>query len=1109
MERFSRVLQRQIRKSLGEYHKIPDELLPFLKVVNDTYDNFEKDIALLQNSIEINSEELREAYMKMKNYAEAKKESLNTAEDQIRKLSQAVEQSPNSVVITDLKGDIEYVNPKFTQVTGYSAEDAIGKNPRILRGPFSIVEPNGNLWDSLTKGLEWKGEFYNLKKDGTYYWESAIISPVRNNEGLTTHYLAIKEEITERKAMENALLESDTLLRKLSKQVTGVIFKFNMQHDGSRNFAFVSENIWDVTGVTSPELMANASLLFEMIHPDDYEILMTSIQNSFDNLELWDHEFRIVSPEKGVLWLQGTGNPEEMWDKSVTWHGYINDVTSRKVEAEEMIKQSGLIRSLLDSIPDIIFYKDLDGVFLGCNTPHEEFIGKKKKEIIGHTDFDLHDGVNAAFYREKDNEMLAKLMPTRNEDLVTYPDGRIVLLDTLKTPYWGEDGSLIGILGISRDITERKKIEYILEQQAKMQALLMDIAIKYINMPLSMVDRTMKQSLREIGEFLGADRTFIYDVDKNVMSYHKTYEWLRDGYNALDDQSNGIPIHQFSEVFEKHMPCTGLVISDTADDSKDNPWRHLWEHYGVKSSLIAPLIDGNDCLGFVGFDYIHAYHTFTETEEHLSQLFSNMLVNIRKRKETEETLQKAILAANTANIAKSEFLANMSHEIRTPMNAILGFSQLLERDASLSLDHMQHVKTINRSGEHLLNLINDILDMSKIEANRMTLNVSTFSISNMLEDIKSMFHFRIEEKELTLVLEISKDVPQWIATDDKKLRQVIVNLLGNAIKFTTKGIITLRVLLGNDSTDIEYSKSFVALRFEVEDSGSGIPNNHLEHIFKPFQQGDVGKQAGGTGLGLAISNRFVKLMGGKLNVISEVGHGSTFYFSIPVESFAQDNTVQIRETHKTVALKMNANPVKILVVDDSQDNRDVIKYVLTEAGFEVNEAQGGEEAIELVKEWLPSVVLMDLQMPGVDGYEAIEHIRSTTIGKDLPIIAITANAFDAAKTRAMACGADAYMRKPINFEELFLMLKNLLDIDYIYEDDTSTTEPEDGIRIPNDMIQTLTHAVENGKVDLMMVTIAKIITINKSKGENLLRLAERYEYEKIIDLLLGESKDDF
>ncbi|WP_414563226.1 MULTISPECIES: ATP-binding protein [unclassified Anabaena] len=350
--------------------------------------------------------------------------------------------------------------------------------------------------------------------------------------------------------------------------------------------------------------------------------------------------------------------------------------------------------------------------------------------------------------------------------------------------------------------------------------------------------------------------------------------------------------------------------------------------------------------------------------------------------------------AERANHAKSEFLANMSHELRTPLNAILGFTQVMSYDNSLSSEHQENLAIINRAGEHLLNLINEILEMSKIEAGKTTLNVSSFDLIHLLQSLEKMFRFRTTSQGLQLIFEYAADIPQYVQTDEIKLRQVLLNLLGNAIKFTTTGSVALRVGVGRGKNEEDGEKPYPVpslcatsgqfLHFEVIDTGAGISPEELDMLFAAFGQTETGRKSQqGTGLGLAISRKYVQLMGGDISVSSTLGRGSTFTFNIQIALALSEEIPPQTIQRQVVGLAPEQPEYRILVVDDVMESRLVIVKLLTAIGFVVREAKNGEEAIAQWLEWQPHLIFMDMRMPVMDGYEATKIIKAREIAYKL------------------------------------------------------------------------------------------------------------------------------
>lgn len=485
-----------------------------------------------------------------------------------------------------------------------------------------------------------------------------------------------------------------------------------------------------------------------------------------------------------------------------------------------------------------------------------------------------------------------------------------------------------------------------------------------------------------------------------------------------------------------------------------------------------------------------------------------MMLDITDRRRTDE----AKAQAEAANRAKSTFLANMSHEIRTPMNAILGFSQLMQRDPGLTPHQRQCLDTINRSGELLLAIINDVLEMSKIEAGRVTLNPTTFDLPALVHDLETMFRMRIEAKDLQFRTEIARDLPRFIAGDESKLRQIFINLLGNAAKFTARGQITWNLRTDGDA------RNDLHLVAEVQDTGPGIAAEDIVRLFQPFEQTQIGvRTAGGSGLGLAISQQFARLMGGRITVTSQVGQGSCFRLDVKVQNgHSGDATARVAQ-RRVVGLKPGQGPCRVLVADDRKENRILLSEMLKAIGFDVLEVRDGREVLACYERWRPHVVLLDMCMPIMDGYEACRAIKATEDGCKTPVIAVTASAFDEMRQQVLESGVDAYVSKPFKEQELLEAIRGCLKLEYVYADDaepsatpadTVALEPQalaTGIaELPQDLVEAMRQATILADIHHLRALIRQVQRRSPQIAEHLLGLANRYQYVALVGLLGGE-----
>lgn len=478
------------------------------------------------------------------------------------------------------------------------------------------------------------------------------------------------------------------------------------------------------------------------------------------------------------------------------------------------------------------------------------------------------------------------------------------------------------------------------------------------------------------------------------------------------------------------------------------------------------------------------------------------LVEKRTRQLAEERER-----AEAASHAKSTFLANMSHELRTPLNAILGFSQLMARESGITPVQQNRLNTINRAGEHLLGMINDVLDISKIEAGKIETKPEVFHLIRMLRDIAEMFRLRAEQKGLDFDLALEDCPFSYVRLDQGKLRQVLINLLGNAVKFTRQGKITLHADCLCCTPPECHGDTL--LHLEVEDTGIGIAGEELRTIFEPFAQATSSEhpEHKGTGLGLSISRSYVELMGGTLEVDSRLGQGTCFHLNIPVQT-AEKPGGKTDEQIKVSGLAADQSDWRILVVDDDSDNRTLFTSLLEPVGFSVREACDGEEAVAVFQTWSPHFIWLDMRMPVMDGYVAAHRIRTLPDGEAVKIVAVTAEVFHEQVQEIFDAGCDDIVFKPYTAFEIFTVLKKHLAVRYIYADSPRSASreaqaplrAEDLKRLPRDLLDALLKALLELNAEEVEAVTAEIRRHEPEIADALTALSKQYRYEHLIEL---------
>ncbi|KAA3653926.1 MAG: PAS domain-containing sensor histidine kinase [Proteobacteria bacterium] len=878
-----------------------------------------------------------------------------------------------------------------------------------------------------------------------------------------------------------------------------------------------SDFIAEMFGLSLEALPADSAGWLASLHPDDRARAREVTLAAYRQDAPMELTCRARGGDGQWQWVRFRGGVSMRGDdgRARRTRGVVMDVSAAHETEEALRRERGHLRALLDTLPDPVWLKDPDGVYISCNRRFSEFFGAPEAQIVGKTDYDFVERELADFFRANDRAAMAAGRPCTNEEWVTFAsDQHRALLTTVKTPMYDNDGALIGVLGIGRDITAEHEARQSLEKTREM------FSVAFQASPLSICISDLETGChREVNEMFGEVFGYRPDEARGKTSLdlglwpdpdtrsawrdllvtqggcvdYRTTMVRRDGTPMRCSLSAGVitidgrphvvayvtdvtateqAARQLEQrdryqralldnfpfmVWLKDAECRFLAVNapyaeacgaaspDALAGKTDlDVWpreaaeRNRADDRAVLSSHSSKCIEALDeadgrrrwlevykspinvdgrTVGLVGFA-----RDITEKREAAEEL-------ARHRHHLEDLVAERTAELEAASRAKSTFLANMSHEIRTPLNAIIGLTQLMLRSAR-SADDSKRLESVVSASRHLLAIINDLLDISKIEADRMPLETARFAIAQVAGEAADLVRDTARAKGLDLSVSIDPQVPAHVMGDATRVGQILFNFIGNAVKFTEHGEVHLRVRL-LEHLALSAPGAGVTLRFEVADTGIGIDPAVQPRLFNAFEQGDPSttRRYGGTGLGLAISRRLAELMGGSVGVRSAPGHGSTFWFTAHFGLAAEPAPEPAAPPASADAgvLARDFSHCRLLLVEDNEVNQYVALELLGDTGLQVDVAEDGQQAVNMFARTPYDLILMDMQMPVMDGLSATRAIRALPQGGAVPILAMTANAFAEDRQRCEAAGMNDYLSKPFEPEQLYAVVRRWLD----------------------------------------------------------------------------------
>lgn len=799
------------------------------------------------------------------------------------------------------------------------------------------------------------------------------------------------------------LKEVHDRLHQIAAQVPGVVYQFELRADGTSCFPFASEGIREIYRVSPEDVRHDAAKIFNILHPDDYSAVVESIQRSANDLTRWRHEYRVRFSDGAVRWCFGNAAPCRQADGSVRWHGYIMDSTDQVNAREELLFSRSRMQAVVEGSTHVsIIASDVNGLITVFNSGAEQMLGYSASEMIGLQTpaiFHCHEEV------KRRSQELSLEFGYSIEGFETFvhrarhgghsesdwnyirKDGSRLIVRLVVTATRDRHNAIDGFIGIATNITDSRNAAEVLRFERER----LDMALT--GGELGTWDWNI-QTGEEIWDsrwasLLGEQ---LADLDPHIDTFVKRVhpEDISDVQTRAQNHFDGL-----SPIFEAEF----RVLQKTGE----------WRWVQSRGRLMQRDEDGNP------------------------RRMLGTMADISARKEAEKQLIAARKSADNANRSKSEFLANMSHEIRTPVTSILGYSELLSSPGLNAEEMNSHVSTIQSSAHHLLTIINDVLDLSKIEAGKMTLEFRQVFPVQLIAEVLSSLEPQALAKNLIIKAQSIGPIPRVIVSDAVRLRQILINLLGNAIKFTDSGSVNLTVRIAPKSAD-----GIDRLAFDVTDTGIGMDPDQLAGLFQPFMQADASttRRFGGTGLGLSICRRMARLLDGDISVTSELGLGSTFSVSVAMGSLGEAELLESASfqlaasdagLEKVVAGDLRLNG-RFLLAEDNPVNRWFLETILRRAGATIDVAENGVSVLEKVSASMErngdsdssirgyDLILMDMQMPVLDGYEATRRLREQ--GYKGPILALTAHAMAEDRKKCLEAGCSDYATKPIAKSQL-------------------------------------------------------------------------------------------
>ncbi len=883
-----------------------------------------------------------------------------------------------------------------------------------------------------------------LHPDDSIFWGETNRIPLHDDSGKVVGILGTMEDISGRKKAEDALKRANERVTTVLDSLNSAVYVSDMQ---TYKILFVNKYTQKNFGKND----VVGKICWQTIHinigqkgPCSFCTNKKLITKNGQATDVYNWEFQDRANSR---WFH-------IQDRAIPWDdgrlvrlSVLTDITARKRALEALREREIHLNAIFDNAAAGIVLADINGYFHHCNTKWLNMTGYSAEEMINFTYLDITHPDDIDISKRHYEPLTVNAIDSYHiEKRFLRKDASFFWADVSMTVIRNHKGLFKSVIGVIVDITERKQAEDNLRaSEARYRAVVEDQSELICRF---LPDTTLTFVNDAYCRYFGVQREKILGQSFLELLPEEVHEIVLDNLQLLNNTNKSTVVYEYSFTDEDNNLC--------------------WQQRSDRAIC-------DDTGQIIELQSV-------ETD-------------ITQRKLAETKLQAAKEAAESANRAKSAFLANMSHELRTPLNAILGYTQIFNRNNALGDKHRDGLQIIERSGNYLLTLINDILDLSKIETGKIELYPADFNFNKFIQCITEIFQIQAQQKGIIFTYQSLSQLPTWIHADEKRLRQIMINLLGNAIKFTQQGQVTLKVNYKNSN-----------IHFQVEDTGIGISTADLKKIFSPFQQaGNPNYQAEGTGLGLSITKKLVEIMEGKLQVESKLNEGSIFSTTLFLPEVDDLNSIESPISQIIIGyLNAHLYQFKILVVDDSPENCSVITNLLTPLDFIVIEASNGQEGLEKVYSFKPDLIILDLMMPIMNGFEFVQCLRQNF--KDIIVIAASASVFEYHRDNSITAGCNAFLPKPIDANELLNYLQKYLQLEWIYEQNNNK-EPLieinlDNIHLPTETAKKLLNLAMMGDINEILEQAEQLKqTDSHPLAEKIIELANNFDDEEICKLV--------